>query len=90
MVKVTKVPKVVKLSKVLQVPKVLKVPTTIFAKKHMFYKNVRISGSKGTPDMISMAFYVKFRDQNEGVPPKACRPPTDNATNSKTKQCIRK
>ena len=35
---------------------------------------------KGSPDMIQIAFDVKFHDYNEGIPPRACRPPRGETT----------
>ena len=38
---------------------------------YMFYKHVHNSGSKGSPDMILSAFYVKFHETKNDLPPEA-------------------
>ncbi len=52
--------------------------------KYRFCKCGRISGPKRSPDMICIAFRVKFHDTTNGIPPKACRPPTRQKTNKQT------
>ena len=37
-------------------------------------KNCHNSGPRGSPDMILMAFDVKFDEKKDEIPPRACRP----------------
>ena len=39
-----------------------------------FYKYVHNSRPMGSPDMILNAFYVKFHEKQDEIPPRACRP----------------
>ena len=40
-----------------------------------FYKYAHKAGPQGSPDMSLNALDLKYQDQNEGMPPRACRPP---------------
>ena len=51
-----KVPKVLNVLKVPKVLKVFKVPQNDLCKKQMLYKYVHISGPKGSPNTILIAF----------------------------------
>ena len=52
--------------------------------KHMFYKYGHISGPKSSPDMILIAFHVKFHERKNGIHPGACRPPPNKSPTNKT------
>ena len=45
-------------------------------------RNGHISGPRGSPDMICYAFHVKFHDETNGIPPRACRPSTKSTKNN--------
>ena len=41
----------------------------IFGKQISFYKYAHNSGPRGSPDMILNAFYVKFHEKKDELPP---------------------
>ena len=50
-----------------------------------FYKYAHDLGPEGSPDVILIAFHLRFHACKNGIPPRACRPPTTNPENSKTR-----
>ena len=47
----------------------------VLSKNVCFYKYAHNSVPRGSPDMILIAFDVKFYEKKDEIPPRACRPP---------------